>query len=148
MAKEKISLDFRQREKIDETRNYLLEEIKHNNLMSEKHKKACRALNWFEHLLIFISAVSCCVSISAFASLAGVLVGIKSSERGLKIYAITARIKKYKSIIKKKLKKQDKIALLAKTKLNTVEVLMSKSFINSYINYDEYVSVNVWREDN
>ena len=92
MAKEKISLDFRQKEKIDETRNYLLEEIKHNNLMSEKHKKACRALNWFEHFLIFISAVSCCVSISAFASLAGVLVGITSSERGPKIYAITARI--------------------------------------------------------
>ena len=25
--------------KIDETRNYFLEEIKHNDLMSEKHKK-------------------------------------------------------------------------------------------------------------
>ena len=31
-------LDFRLK-KIDETRDYLLDEIKHNDLMSEKHKK-------------------------------------------------------------------------------------------------------------
>ena len=35
---EKASLKFRLR-KIDETRNYLLDEIKHNDLMSEKYKK-------------------------------------------------------------------------------------------------------------
>ena len=61
---------------------------------------------------------------------------------GLKIYAITARIKKYKPIIKKKWKKHDTIVLLAKTKLNTIKVLISKALINSYINHDEFVSVN------
>ena len=43
-----------------------------------------------------------CVSISAFASLVGVLVVVTSSTVGIKICAITAGIKKYKSIIKKK----------------------------------------------
>ena len=38
MAKENASLDFRLK-KIDETRNYLLEEIKQNELMSKRHKK-------------------------------------------------------------------------------------------------------------
>ena len=38
---EKSSLEFRLR-KIDETRNYLLDEIKHNDLMSEKYKKTCK----------------------------------------------------------------------------------------------------------
>ena len=28
----------------DETRNYLLDEIKHNDLMSEKYKKTCKYL--------------------------------------------------------------------------------------------------------
>ena len=37
--------------------------------MSEKHKKVCRALNYFEHFLVLISAVSGCVSVSAFANL-------------------------------------------------------------------------------
>ena len=34
--------------------------------MSEKYKKMCKVMNYFEHFLIFISAVSGCVSISAF----------------------------------------------------------------------------------
>ena len=65
-------------ESIDETRNYLLGKIKHNDLMSEKHKKVCRALNFFEHFFVFISAISGCVSISAFALLVVVPVGIAS----------------------------------------------------------------------
>ena len=40
MAKE-ASLKFRLK-KIDETKNYILEEIKHNNLMSQKYKKTCK----------------------------------------------------------------------------------------------------------
>ena len=38
---EKASLEFRLR-KIDETRNYVLDEIKLNDLMSKKYKKACK----------------------------------------------------------------------------------------------------------
>ena len=61
---------------------------------------------------------------------------------GLKICAITARIKKYKSIFKKKKKKHDKIALLAKSKLNRIEVLIPKTLIDSYISHDEFVLIN------
>ena len=59
-----------------------------------------------------------------------------------KIYAITAGTKKYKSIIKKKKKKTDKIVLLVKDKLNPIEVLISKALIDSFISHDEFVSVN------
>ena len=44
----------------------------------------CRALNYFEHFLIFVSAVGGCVSISVFTSLTSVPVGITSSAVGLK----------------------------------------------------------------
>ena len=71
------------------------------------------------------------------------LVGIPSSVVGLKLCVITTVIKKYKSIIKKKGKKEhDKIVLLEKDKLNTIEVLISKDLIDSYITHDEFVSVN------
>ena len=63
---------------------------------------------------------------SAFASLVGIPIRITSSAIGLKICAITAGIKKYKSIIKKKKKEHDKIVLLAKSKLNKIGVLVSK----------------------
>ena len=47
-------------------------------------------------------------------------VGIASSAVGLKVCAITAGIKKYKPIVKKKRKKHDKIVLLGKGKLDTI----------------------------
>ena len=56
--------------------------------------------------------------------------------------AITAGIKKYKSIINKKRKKHDKIVLLRKDQLNTNEVLISQALVDSYISYDKFVSVN------
>ena len=61
---------------------------------------------------------------------------------GLKTCAITAAIKKYKSIITKKKKKHDKIVLLAKSKLNSIEVVISKALIDSVINYNEFVLMN------
>ena len=69
--------------------------------MSEKHKNVCRALYYFEHFLAFVSAVSGCVSVFAYASLVGALCTTRSAV-GLKICAITAGIKTYKSIIKNK----------------------------------------------
>ena len=75
---EEASLEFRLR-KINETRNQLLDEIKHNGLMVDKYKKTCRYLNYVEHLLILISTITGCVSIYAFGSLVDILVGITSS---------------------------------------------------------------------
>ena len=71
-----------------------------------------------------------CVSISLFASFLGIPIGITSSAIWLKICAVTARIKRYKSIIKKK-KKDDKIVSLPKSKWNSIEVLISKALIDS-----------------
>ena len=90
------------------------------------------------HLLILASTVTGCVSFSALASLFGIPVNIASSAITIKISVITAGIKNNKSIIKKKKKKYDKILLLAKTKLDTIEVLISKALIDSNISHDEY----------
>ena len=136
-----MSQEFRLKN-IDETRNYFLEEIKQTELMSRKHKKVCTTLNYIEHFLILASTITGCILISAFTSLLGIPIGITSSAIGLKICAITARIKKYNSIIKKKKKKHDKIVLLAKSKLNSIEVLISKDLIDSVISHDEFVLAN------
>ena len=86
--------------------------------MNQKHKKACRSLNYFEHFLIFISAVSCYVSVSEFVSLVGVSVGLASSLVVVRTCAVPAGIKRYKSVIKKKRKKDNKIVLLARTSIS------------------------------
>ena len=76
MVKENINQEFRSKN-IDETRNYFLEEIEQNELMSREHKKICTTLNYMEHFLILASPITGCISISAFASLLVVPIGIK-----------------------------------------------------------------------
>ena len=63
--------------------------------MSKEHKKAYRNLNYFQNSPLFIY-----LSISTFASLVSILIGIASSAVRLKICAITAGIKKFKSVNK------------------------------------------------
>ena len=143
-----LSQEFRLKN-IDKTRNYLTEEIDRNELMIEKHKKVCATLNYIEHFLILGSAFTGRVSISVFASLVGIPIGITSSSIRLKICPITAAIKKYKSIIKKKNKKHDKIKLLAKSKLRRTEALISKALIDLNVAHDESLLINnVLREYN
>ena len=110
---EEASPKFRLR-KIDEAKNYLLDEIKHNDLMSEKYKKTCKYLNYVDPLLILATTVTGCALISAFASLVCFAVGITNSAVGINICAIIAGIKKYKTIIKKKKNQHNKIDLLRK----------------------------------
>ena len=86
MAKEDAILDFRFKNK------HLLEERKHNELMNGKHKKVCMSLGYFEHFVVLISAVTGCVSVSAFALLVGILFGFASFAVVLNISAITAGI--------------------------------------------------------
>ena len=79
-------------------------------------------------------------SISAFASLLDTTIGITSYAIELIISAITAEIKKYKSLIKKK--KHDKIILLAKSELSSIKILISKVLIDSVISHDEFLLIN------
>ena len=118
--KKNINQEFRLK-KIDEVRNYLIEEINQNKLISKNHKKVCGVLHYIDHSLIVTFTFTEYVSISALTSLAGIPIGTTSSSIGLKICVITAKIKKYKSMIKKKKKKHDKIVLSAKSILNSIE---------------------------
>ena len=110
--------------------------------MSKNHRKGCKFLIYIEHLLILTSTVSGCVSISAFASLVDIPIGIASFTVELKVFAITAGIEKYKLLIKKKKMKHDKTVLLAKSKLNNIKVLISKALIDSNISHDEFFLIN------
>ena len=76
--------------------------------MSEKHKKVQMILNYIEHFLVFISAASGCVSISAFVSLVGFPFGITSSAIWLKMYTLTAKLKSISQSSKKRKRRRRK----------------------------------------
>ena len=95
-----ISPEFKLKD-IDEMRNYFLEEIEQNKLMSRMLGKVCTALTYIQRFPILASEITGCISSSAFASLLCITIAKTSSTVGSKICAITEGIKKYKSIIKK-----------------------------------------------
>ena len=111
-------------------------------MISKKYKKRCRNLNYVKHLPILPLMVTGCVSNSAFASLFAIPIGIASSAATIRICVTISGIKIYKSIIKKKWKKHDKILLVGKAKLDAIEVLIFKTFINSSISQGKFLSAN------
>ena len=60
MTEKNKSQEFRL-ENIDETRNYFLEGIEQNELMSRKHKKVFTTLNYIEHFLNVASTITGCI---------------------------------------------------------------------------------------
>ena len=62
--------------------------------MNKRHKKVCTALNYIEHFLIPASKITGCISISDFASLPGIPIGITSSAIQLKFFPMDGRIEK------------------------------------------------------
>ena len=135
MTEENISQEFRPKN-TNATGNYI-KLYYQNELMTKKHKSVCGVFNYNELLPILVSTVTGCVS--CFASLVGIPVGITSSAVGLKIWVTIEVIKKHKSIIETKKKKHDIIVLLAKSKLNSIEVLVNKSLFDSHITHVEFV---------
>ena len=89
---------------------YFIKEIKQNELIVKSAKIFCKILNYIEHLLIFASVITRCISNSAFSSSVCIHNGITSFVVGIKICAINAGITKYKLMIIKK-KKHDKTNL-------------------------------------
>ena len=80
--------------------------------------------------------------ISDFASLLVFFIGITSSAIGLNICVITAGSKKYKSIKRKKKKRPHETVLLAKSKLKSIMVLISKALMDLYISHGVFVLTN------
>ena len=83
MDEENLSQEFRLKN-IKEIKNYFIKETNQNELMSKKHKKVYRNLTYIDHFLVSASSITGCVSVSAFASLVVIPIGITSFMVGLK----------------------------------------------------------------
>ena len=107
MGKENISQEFRLKNR-KEINNYPMKETDQNKLVSKDHKKFFAILNYIDHLFILASAITGYVSLSDFACLVSIPIGITFSAKGLKICTMNSGIKKYQSISMKKKKNMKK----------------------------------------
>ena len=107
--------------------NCFINDINQQKVYSKKLGRYVTIFDYIDKLLIVLSATSGGVSIISFTSITVVPAGIASASFAL-IFSITAGIiKKLLSTTIKKKKKHDQILMLAKSKYNSIEALISQA---------------------
>ena len=132
----KIRLD-----EISKIENYFIEEINQRKSCSKKLSKYVAAFDYIDQALIVLSATSGGVSIISFTSIVGAPVGIASASFTLIFSLTTGIVKKLLNITRNKKKKHDKILMLAKSKLNSIETLVSQALIDMEISHEEFITI-------
>ena len=126
---------------IKKIENYFINEINQKKLYSKKLSKYVTIFDYMDKILIVLSATSSGVSIISFTSIIGVPAGIASASFTL-IFSITAGIiKKLLSTTIKKKKKHDQILMLAKSKYNSIEALISQALNDINISHKEFITI-------
>ena len=92
-------------------------------------------------LLIVLSATSGGVSTISFTSIVGAPVGIASASLTLFFSLTTGIVKKLLNITRNKKKKHDKILMLAKSKLSSIDTLISQALIDMDISHEEFITI-------
>ena len=121
--------------------NYFHQEINQRKSCSKKLSKYVTASDYIDKILIVLSATTIGVSIVSFTTIVGATVGIASASFTLIFSLTTGIVKKLLNITRNKKKKHDKILMLAKSKLNSIETLISQALIDMEISPAEFITI-------
>ena len=121
--------------------NCFHQEINQRKSCSKKLNKYVAVFDYIDQALIVLSATSGEVSIISFTSIIGAPVGIASASLTLFFSLTTGIVKKLLNITRNKKKKHDKILMLAKSKLNSIETLISQALIDMEISHEEFTTI-------
>ena len=129
--------------KITEIENYINQEMNQRKSCSKKLIKYVAAFDCIDKVLTVLSATSGGVCIIFSVSVVGAPVGIAGTRASFNLILSlkTGIIKKLLSITRNKKKKHDKILMLAKGKLNSIETLISLALIDLEISQEEFVAI-------
>ena len=121
--------------------NYFYQEINQRKSYSKKLNKYVTAFDYIDKILIVLSARSSGVSMISVTSIIGASVGIVSASFTLIFSITTGIVKKLLNITKNKKKKHDKTLMLAKSRLDSIETLISKALTDMEISHKEFVTI-------
>ena len=126
---------------IKKIENYFINEINERKSCSKKLSKYVTTFDYIDKILIALSATTGGISIISFTSIIGVPAGIASASFTLIFSIITGIIKKLLNITRSKKKKHDKILMLAKSKFNSIETLISQALNDMEISHEEFITI-------
>ena len=91
--------------------------------------------------MIALSVTSGSISIASFATIIGTPLGIARASLSLTFSLSTGIVKKLFRTTKEKKKKHNKIFMLARIKLNSIESKISEALINNEISREDFMTI-------
>ena len=117
--------------RISQVRDSFIGENKERELMMKRFSKYVVFLDYFDKSLIVLSVRNGSISVTSFATVLGVPVGIASASFSLVISSSTGIVKKLLKTTRNKKKKHNKIVMLPRSTLNSRESKISEALINN-----------------
>ena len=127
--------------KINEIKDYFVAGIKERELMSKRLSKFIASFDYFDKSLIVLSVATDSISIASFATVTGARVRITSATFRLAFSICTGIVKKLLKRTRSKKKKHNKIVMLARSKLNSIESKISEALINNEISHEDFMTI-------
>ena len=110
--------------KINEIKDYFVAEIKLRELMSKRLSKYIASFDYFDYLIV-LSVTTGSISIASFATAIGAPVGMISASFSLSFVISTGIVKTLLKTTKNKRKKHNRIVMIARSKLSSIEIKIS-----------------------
>ena len=127
--------------KINKIKDYLLAEIRERELISKNLSKYIASLDYFDKSLNVLSILSGSISIASFATVIGAPAGIIGASCGFTFSITSGFVKKFLKTIRNKKKKHNKIIMLARSKLNSIESKISKALVDNEISHEDFETI-------
>ena len=127
--------------KINEIKDYFIGEIKEWELMSKNLSKCIASSEYLDKSLIVLSVAIGSISVTSSAITIAAPVGIMSASFSLTFSITTGFAKKFLKTIKNKKKKHNKIVILARSKLNSIESKISEALVNNEISHEHFMII-------
>ena len=125
--------------KINEINNYFVGEVKERELISKTLSKYIASFEYVDKSLIVLSVTSSINSTTSFVTVITPLIGIESASFSLSFSILTGIVKKLLKTRQNKNKKHNKIVMLARSKLNSIESKIYEALINNEISHEDFM---------
>ena len=128
-------------DEINKKRDYFNNEIKKRKDIIKKLNKYLVSFDYLDKIFITLSASFGTLSIASQATVIGIPAGITGASLTLIFIIGTGISKSLLKFTKKRKKKHNKIIALAKSKLNTIDTLLSSALNDSEISHEEFTNI-------
>ena len=109
--------------------------------MRKNLSKHIASFDYLDKSLIVLTVATGSISIASFASAIGAPVGITSANCSLAFSITTGFVKRFLKTIRNKNKKHNKIVMLARSKLNSIESKISEALMNNEISHEDFMAI-------